>query len=120
MNSRHSFIAAALMLFASAIPAQLTRENPLSRPQYGPLDLSVQVTPFAASDGTDFLVAWLDGRGSIYANRVTGSGEILDGTGIRIPFDSPESAPYRLLGLFYADGVYTLLYKNYDLASPPP
>ena len=107
-----------LMLLASAAAAQLTNETPLSQPQYGPAP-SDQYRPVVASDGTNFLVAWLDGRalpGSIYANRVTRDGQVLDGTGIRVAID-PTSANARLLGLFYVDGAYTLIYA-YQLFSP--
>ncbi|HSY48601.1 MAG TPA: hypothetical protein VLC46_07315 [Thermoanaerobaculia bacterium] len=117
---RHSFIAAALILFAATVPAQLTSETPLSQPQYGPVAWTNQRAPVVASDGTDFLVAWLDGRGTIYANRVTRTGEILDGTGIRVPLAPADPAnPYQFLGLFYVDGAYVLFYWNYAFDSPP-
>ncbi len=117
MTARH-VIAAALMLLASAALAQLTGEIPLSQPQYGPVALTNGVIPFAASDGTNFLVAWLDYRGlgpqAIYATRVTRSGEILDRTGIRLPNDpaKPAAAPTQILGLFHVDGAYTLFYLH--------
>lgn len=122
MNTR-LIIATALLLLASAATAQVTNETPLSQPQYGfaPND---QTDPLVASDGTNFLVAWIDHRGltSIYANRVTAAGEVLDGTGIRIPADlsNPASQPGKILGLFHIDGAYTLIYKTFDLSSPPP
>ncbi len=115
MNSRHAFTIAALMLLAGAAGAQPTKEIPLSPPQYGPVS---SADPFVASDGTNFLVAWVDGRGpsAICANRVTRTGEILDGTGIRVLTDpaNPDTRPFAILGLFHVDGVYTLLYKGYS------
>jgi len=118
MATRLFIITMILMLLAGAAAAQLTNETPLSQPQYGPAP-SVQSSPVVASDGTDFLVAWLDWRampGSIYANRVTRDGHVLDGTGIRVAVD-PASANARLVGLFYIDGAYTLIYA-YQLFSP--
>jgi len=118
MATRLFIITMILMLLAGAAAAQLTQETPLSQPQYGPAP-SDQSSPIVASDGTDFLVAWFDARalpGSIYANRVTRDGHVLDGTGIRVAID-PASANARLLGLFYVDGAYTLIYA-YQLFSP--
>ncbi len=107
------------MLLTGAAGAQPTKEIPLSSPQYGAVNAG---DPFVASDGTNFLVAWVDvrGPGAICANRVTRTGEILDGTGIRVPTDpaDPATRPYAILGLFHVDGVYTLLYKGYDRSSP--
>jgi hypothetical protein len=118
-----SLIVATLVLLAGAAGAQPLSEVPLSQPQYGPAPRD-QVNPLVASDGTNFLVAWIDNRGpaSIYANRVTRTGEILDGTGIRVPADpsDPAARPGKLLGLFHIDGAYTLIYKTYDPSFPPP
>src|SRR5216684_6787760 len=121
MNSRQYFVAAALMLLTGAARAQLTGEIPLSQPQYGPVTLPNQVAPISASDGTNFLVAWADGRESgsnaIYASRVTRSGEILDRTGIRVPNDPDNpSNPNQVIGLFHVDGAFTLFYMH----SPSP
>jgi hypothetical protein len=123
MTARH-VITAILMLLAKAVAAQLANEIPLSPPIYGPVNVTNVAKPFTASDGTNFLVAWLDGRmaGSptIYANRVTRLGELLDGTGIRVPNDpgNPAAAPYEILGLFHVDGVYTLFYRHSDQSYP--
>jgi len=109
------------MLLTGAARAQLTGEIPLSQPQYGPVTLPNQVAPISASDGTNFLVAWADGRESgsnaIYASRVTRSGEILDRTGIRVPNDPDNpSNPNQVIGLFHVDGAFTLFYMH----SPSP
>jgi hypothetical protein len=123
MTSRLILIAATLMMLAGAGAAQITSEKPLSQPLFGnaPND---QVNPLVASDGTDFLVAWIDyrGPGSIYLSRVAYTGTILDGTGIRVPTDPNDGAsrPGQLLGLFHIDGAYTLIYKTADLYVPPP
>ncbi|HEX7678216.1 MAG TPA: hypothetical protein VF713_08840, partial [Thermoanaerobaculia bacterium] len=123
MSPKCLFLATVFILFASAARAQLTNETPLSQPQYGPAP-NDQTNPVVASDGTNFLVAWIDYRGpaSIYANRVTATGEVLDGTGIRIPTnpEDPASQPGKLMGMFHIDGAYTLIYKTFDLSSPPP
>jgi hypothetical protein len=116
MISRSLIVISALLLFASVAGAQPLSEVPLSTPQYGPAPRD-QVNPLVASDGTNFLVAWIDNRGpaSIYASRVTRTGEILDGTGIRLPTDpaDPASTPGKLLGLFHIDSAYTLIYKTF-------
>lgn len=112
------------MLLVRPVAAQLASEIPLSPPLYSPVNVTSVAKPFAASDGTNFLVAWMDGRVSasptIYANRVTRTGEVLDGTGIRVPNDpaNPAAAPNQILGLFHVDGVYTLFYKNTDQSYP--
>lgn len=46
-----------------------------------------QFSPVAASNGTDFLVAWSDRRGDtsrVYAARVSQNGQVLDTAGIRV------------------------------------
>ena len=107
LTSRCFPITAILILLASAAAAQLTSETPLSEPQYRPASGSGIV----ASNGTDFLVASFRGTG-IYANRVSRTGENLDGTGIRIPV-SPElpTLDQHFVGLFAIDGAYTLIYS---------
>jgi hypothetical protein len=123
MIRRSLLVAAMLVLLAGVAGAQPLIEVPLSTPQYGPAPRN-QVNPLVASDGTNFLVAWIDDRGpkSIYANRVTRTGEILDGTGIRVPTDPADAAstPGKLLGLFHIDGAYTLIYRTYAFSVPPP
>ncbi|HSP13855.1 MAG TPA: hypothetical protein VLV78_03775 [Thermoanaerobaculia bacterium] len=104
-----------VVLLASAVvaTAQLTPEQPVSTPRYGPAP-GDQFAPVVATNGSEFLVAWFDGRGipgAIYANRVTRDGRILDGTGIRIPPDTYSVGP-RLLGAFFIDGAYALLYAS--------
>lgn len=109
------FLTLVMTLTASVMPAQLTNEIPVSEPQYGPAP-SDQSSPVVASNGVDFLVAWSDARGAtatIYANRVTGDGTVLDGTGIRIPLE-PGTSNGRLVGLFRLDGSYTLIYSSQD------
>ena len=74
MLTRSWFVAAVFMLAGVlAAPAQVTNETALSEPQYGPA-ASDQSAPVVATDGLDFLVAWIDARAipvAIYANRVT-------------------------------------------------
>ncbi len=83
-------------LFASAA---LAGENPLSTVFYTGAPWT-QEQPQAASDGTNFLVAWRDNRAqtppeTIYAARVASDGRLLDRpTAIRIPdpYDTPTTA----------------------------
>lgn len=120
MTIRASLIAVALL--AASIPAalaQTTNEVALSMPEYGraPGD---QLAPVVATDGRDFLVAWIDWRAIpavVYANRVTGEGRVLDGTGIRISL-GPAGFNGRLIGAFYAGGAYTIIYSSQLSAHP--
>ena len=102
-----------------AAPAQVTNETALSEPQYGPAP-SDQSAPVVATDGTDFLVAWIDARAipvAIYANRVTADGRVIDGTGIRIPVEQQNFPNGRLIGAFYVEGAYTIIYSYESFAS---
>jgi hypothetical protein len=123
MIAARILIAATLMTLAGTVAGQITSEMPLSQPVFGNAPNN-QFNPLVASDGTDFLVAWIDYRGpaSIYLSRVTHTGNILDGTGIRVPTDPVDGAstPGRLLGLFHIDGAYTLIYQTYEYYPPSP
>jgi hypothetical protein len=75
---------ALLLLLSSALFAQ--SDIPVSSIVRGnaPGD---QIAPAVASDGTNFLVVWSDGRsplGGLYASRVDFRGVVLDETGIRL------------------------------------
>jgi len=75
--------ALAVLLFATSVSAA---EIPFTPPVYGPAAAN-QLSAAVASDGTDFLVVWLDQRAvpfETYATRVTRDGVVLDRTGIRI------------------------------------
>src|ERR1041385_4625136 len=95
-----------LLLILLATP--LLAETPLSQPTYGraPGD---QYAPAVATNGSEFLVAWFDGRAIpqvIYANRVASDGRVLDGTGIRIPVEN-GSGNARPIGAFPTRGAAT-------------
>jgi len=94
----------SLIFIAQAALAQT--EIAVSTPRYGaaPGD---QMTPKVATNGSDFLVAWNDYRGSgaVYAQRITRDGTVLDGTGIRV-------GSGMLLGVFRTGGAYTLILIN--------
>src|SRR5947209_2607635 len=114
MNPRILLFTVAALLASSVSFAQLVipSETPLTEPQYGPA-AGDQFAPVVATNGTDFLVAWLDGRGpllEIYANRVQRDGRILDGTGLGITIGDAATANGRLLGLFRMAGAYVLVY----------
>jgi hypothetical protein len=88
---KRSIVAAISLLFiAGALFAEVSGERPVSDPAYGPPPGNRYGTA-AASDGRDFLVAWVDtqrNRGSfnkIYAARMKAAGDILDPLGIRMP-----------------------------------
>ncbi len=105
---RTLLISLAVLLTTVPAAAQLTPEIQVSTPVYGaaPGD---QYAPVVATNGSEFLVAWPDGRGnpgSTYANRVTRDGRVLDGTGIRVGWYA------GLLGAFFMNGAYTLLYSS--------
>jgi hypothetical protein len=100
------------LAFAVAASAQLTSERPLSTPEYGRAPGDQAFSSLVATNGSEFLVAWPDGRANqlaIYANRVASDGRVLDGTGIRVPLQG--SGNLQLRGLHYIDGAYTLIYS---------
>ena len=92
----------ALTLSASA---QL-RETPVATAPLGPAEGS-QVTPLAATDGTDFFVVWGDTRGGTFGTRVTHDGRVLDTTGIFLAGSNPRA-------LLWAGGAYVLVYSAPD------
>src|ERR1043165_7140190 len=102
-----------LLLLLILLATPLLAETPLSQPTYGraPGD---QYAPVVATNGSEFLVAWFDGRAIpqvIYANRVASDGRVLDGTGIRIPVEN-GSGNARLIGAFRTGGAYTIVYTQ--------
>lgn len=118
-STRWLFASLLIVLAVSPSFAQTTDERSISLPSYGaaPGD---QFGPVVATDGTDFLVAWIDGRAipaAIYANRVTADGRVLDGTGIRIPLQLQTDG--WLIGAFYVEGAYTIIfsYQSYGPTS---
>jgi hypothetical protein len=109
--TRALLLSIGILATALAAHGQLTPEIAASIPQYGaaPGD---QTMPVVATNGSEFLVAWIDARGTpaaIYANRVAADGRRLDGTGIRIPTGLPADR-VQLVGLHFIDGDYTLVY----------
>ncbi|QSQ27459.1 hypothetical protein JY651_22220 [Pyxidicoccus parkwayensis] len=79
-------------LKASAFPAVL---DPVIGPEFGidqpviAVEPSDQHTPEVATDGTNFLVMWLDTRSGLteqWATRVTPDGTVLDPSGFEVPY----------------------------------
>ncbi|MEO0108465.1 MAG: hypothetical protein ABIK62_04755, partial [candidate division WOR-3 bacterium] len=61
-------------------------------------------------DGTNFLVAWLDDRGGLFAARVSPAGEVLDPNGIRVARTPDRSRPAVAF-----DGTnYLVVYPQYS------
>ncbi|MEA2236302.1 MAG: hypothetical protein QOC81_1026 [Thermoanaerobaculia bacterium] len=88
---RSIITAISIGFIAAACLAEIAGEHPVSSPAYGPPPGYRQATA-SASDGHDFLVAWVDTTRSrgysyvrIYATRINASGQVLDPLGIRIP-----------------------------------
>lgn len=83
---RFAVAALTLLLAAPVLP----QEIPLTGVQYGAAPGS-RNNPQLASDGTNFLAAWRDGRGGsgyepIFAARIAPDGRMLDEpTGIAVP-----------------------------------
>jgi len=93
---RSLLIAISFLFAAGALLAEVSGERPISDPAYGPPPGQRYGTA-AASDGRDFLVAWVDTQRSrtntnqIYATRMNAAGDILDPLGIRMPAISNPS-----------------------------
>lgn len=90
---RSTIIAISLLFLAASSFAEVAGERPVSEPVYGPAPGQRYGTA-AASDGRDFLVAWVDvlrnraNANQIYATRMNAAGEVLDALGIRLPTTS--------------------------------
>lgn len=81
-------IAAILPILAIAFTALAAVEVPIAPVREGAAVLS-QYAESGATDGSDYLFVWVDGRTGGYerrATRVTRDGEVLDRDGIRLPF----------------------------------
>jgi hypothetical protein len=87
---RSIFTAISLLFVAGALLAEVSGERPVSDTAYGPPPGQRYGTA-AASDGRDFLVAWVDTQrnrssfNEIYAARMNAAGDILDPLGIHLP-----------------------------------
>ena len=75
-------------------------------------DTDGRFAPVVASDGANFLIAWVDGRkgtGDIYASRVTDAGTVLDAAGIPIAATQQEQqAP----ALTWGNGTYLIAWQD--------
>ncbi|HXA15729.1 MAG TPA: hypothetical protein VN380_01960 [Thermoanaerobaculia bacterium] len=115
---RSTIAAISLMLLtAAAAVAEVSGERPVASPAYeaAPGYLS---SVHAASDGHDFLVAWIDqsrNRSSnpnpkMYASRVSASGQVLDPLGIRIPTVTSAFSSY--LSVVYLGNSYLVCWSQ--------
>ncbi|MBZ4409067.1 tandem-95 repeat protein [Myxococcus sp. XM-1-1-1] len=82
---------------AQGTPPFLSSERDVGARQLGPARRT-QSTPRAASDGTNFLVVWIDDRdernaSQLRATRVSPSGELLDPLGIALPGSETRHPP---------------------------
>jgi len=106
-----SFLALSFLFFAAVSQADIVNEHPVSTIVYGPAP-GAQYGTAAASDGRDFLVAWIDaqrnrsGIPQIYAARMNAAGEILDPLGIRISNTSIQLTQVNVVFLGNAYLVY--------------
>jgi hypothetical protein len=105
-----SFLALSLLFFAAVSHADIVSEHPVSTIVYGPAP-GQQYGASAASDGRDFLVAWVESRNrsgvtQIYAARMNAAGEILDPLGIRIAAVSNQLTGVNVVFLGNAYLVY--------------
>jgi large repetitive protein len=106
-----TLLALSFLFFAVASYAEVVGERPVSTIVYGPAP-GQQYGTAVASDGHDFLVAWIDaqrnrsGVPQIYATRMTAAGEILDPLGIRIAAVSIQLTQVNVVFLGNAYLVY--------------
>jgi hypothetical protein len=95
----------AILLLASSLPAQNFPERPASALAFFH---NIEQEAAVGSNGKDFLVVGF--RGGMVAHRVTEAGEVLDGTGIRIPLPR-EAINISFLGVFWTGDAYTILWR---------
>ncbi|HXH39777.1 MAG TPA: hypothetical protein VNN08_14205, partial [Thermoanaerobaculia bacterium] len=122
---KRSIIAAIslMLLTAAAAVAEVSGERPLASPAYEAPPGYVS-NAHAASDGHDFLVAWMDesrNRASkpnptMYAARVSASGQILDPLGIRIPTVTPALSTF--INVVYLGNSYLVCWSEADSNAP--
>lgn len=99
-------VAIALLFAAAASLAEVSGERPVSELAFGPPPGQRHGT-VAASDGRDFLVAWVEllrnrtGSSQIYAARMSAAGDILDPLSIRLPASNPVQVNVVFLGEAY-------------------
>jgi hypothetical protein len=108
---RPFLIAFSLTLSASIALSQTSIEQPVASPIYGAA-AGDQFAPVVASNGSGFLVTWNDQRSlpaTLYATRVSADGQVLDGTGIRIPIGA-TNAYVNILGAFWVGNAYAIVY----------
>jgi hypothetical protein len=98
-------LGALLLALTLSASAQL-RETPVAAAPLGPAE-GAQVTPLAATDGSDFFVVWGDSRGGTFGTRVTHDGRVLDTTGIFLADAYPTA-------LLWCGGAYVLVYSAAD------
>jgi hypothetical protein len=112
--------AISLLFLAAASLAEVSGERPVSEPAYGPPPGQRYGTA-AASDGRDFLVAWVDSyrnqaaANQIYAARMNAAGDILDPLGIRLPTLSNQT--YRVDVVFLGEN-YLVYWDERSPISP--
>jgi len=105
------FLALSFLFLALASYAGIVGEHPVSTIVYGPAP-GQRFGPAAASDGHDFLVAWIETQRNrsdatqIYAARMNASGEILDPLDIRIANTSNSLGQVNVVFLGNAYLVY--------------
>jgi hypothetical protein len=93
-----------LLLTLTVSASAQIRETPVSTGPLGPA-VGNQMSPLAATDGTDFFVVWNDYRGGTFGTRVTHDGNVVDKTGIFLTTASPRA-------LLWCGGVYVLVYSG--------
>ena len=107
------FLALSFLFFAIASYGEVVGERPVSTIVYGPAP-GQRYGVAAASDGRDFLLAWVETQRSrvngaqIYAARINASGEVLDPLGIHI---SDTSNQLTQVNAVFLGNVY-LVYWN--------
>ncbi len=117
-------IAISLLSLAVASFAEVAGERPVSDPAYG-IAPGQRNYAAAASDGQNFLVAWIDVQrnrsniiSQVYASRMSAGGDALDPLDIRLPASQQSRFRISRVGVVFLGGSYLVYWLDVSPISP--